>query len=111
MGVTAITSVSEFESAIGTKENIIITFTLKDSRNAQNDSCEAIYPLLEELSGKSEGLKFYKVFINETPDVAQKAGVDMMVLPAYKVYKDGKGPVKTAQGPDPKDLFDLVFSV
>ncbi|KAJ5717820.1 hypothetical protein N7488_003466 [Penicillium malachiteum] len=48
------------------------------------------------------------VIINEHPDVSQKAGVHMMLLPAYKVYKDGKGPVKTAQGPNPVDLFEII---
>ena len=86
----------------------MITFTLENSQNPQNDSCVAINPLFDELSGHHASVKFYKVIINQHPDVSQKAGVDTMLLPAYKVYKDGKGPVKVAQGPNPKDLFDLL---
>ncbi|KAJ6028580.1 hypothetical protein N7540_004156 [Penicillium herquei] len=108
MTVTKITTVAEFTAAIETKERVLISFTLEDSKNPQNDSCEAVNPLFEELSGSNNTVKFYQVIINKTPDVSQKADVDMMLLPSYKLYKDGKGPVKVAQGPNPRDLFDLL---
>ncbi|KAK9850944.1 uncharacterized protein MYU51_011631 [Penicillium brevicompactum] len=115
MTVTNITSLAEFTTAIeataGGKEPAVICFTLENSGNPQNDSCEAVYPLFDELSGQKTSLKFYKVIINQHPDVSQKAGVDTMLLPAYKVYKDGKGPVKVAQGPNPKDFFDLLAGI
>ncbi|KAJ5721609.1 uncharacterized protein N7483_009543 [Penicillium malachiteum] len=60
------------------------------------------------MSGKNSTLKFYQVIINQTPDISEKAGVDMMVLPSYKLYKDGAGPVKSVQGSDAKDLLDII---
>jgi thioredoxin 1 len=50
--------------------------------------CRMLEPVFEELSGEMDGVKFAKVNITESQEIAQKYGV--MSIPTLVLFKDGK---------------------
>jgi len=50
--------------------------------------CRLITPILEELSGRMDSVRFVKVDIDESPDVAQKYAVTG--VPTLVVFKGGE---------------------
>ncbi|MCP4647597.1 MAG: thioredoxin [bacterium] len=62
--------------------------------------CRMLGPIFEELSGEMEGVKFAKVDITASEDLAKKFGV--MSIPTIILLKDGKE-VDRMMGAVPKD--------
>ena len=62
--------------------------------------CRMLGPIFEELSGEMEGVKFAKVDITASEDLAKKFGVQS--IPTIILLKDGKE-VDRMMGAVPKD--------
>ena len=62
--------------------------------------CQMIAPIIEEISNEKTGVSFYKVNVDETPEVAIKYGVSS--IPTLLIFKDGEL-VNKAVGAYPKE--------
>jgi len=49
--------------------------------------CKAIAPRVAQLSEKMSNVKFYKIDVDEVPDVAQELGIRAM--PTFLLFKNG----------------------
>lgn len=49
--------------------------------------CKVIAPKVVEMSKTYGGARFYKVDVDEVPDVAQE--LDIRAMPTFKLFKDG----------------------
>ena len=67
--------------------------------------CKVIAPKVVEFSKKYESARFYKVDIDEVPDVAQELGIRAM--PTFKIFKDGEE-FQTVVGMNPPGLEKAV---
>ena len=62
--------------------------------------CKMFAPVLEELAGEFDGrADFYKLNIDEHPELAAKFGIEL--IPTVILFKDGKA-AKRLVGPQPK---------
>ncbi len=50
--------------------------------------CQMITPIIEEISNEKTDVKFFKVNVDETPEVAIKYGVSS--IPTLLIFKDGE---------------------
>ena len=50
--------------------------------------CKVIAPIIEEISNKIKDIKFYKLDVDESPDIASQ--YDVMGIPTLILFKDGK---------------------
>jgi thioredoxin 1 len=50
--------------------------------------CKVIAPVIVGYSKKYPNARFYKIDVDEVPDVAQELGIRAM--PTFKVFKDGE---------------------
>ena len=62
--------------------------------------CQMIAPIIEEISNEKTDVNFFKVNVDETPDVAIKYGVSS--IPTLLIFKDGEL-VNKAVGAYPKE--------
>lgn len=67
--------------------------------------CKAIAPLLVKLSDKYTDAKFYKIDVDELPDVAAELGVRAM--PTLFLFKDGQK-VEQVTGANPSAIEAMV---
>ena len=63
--------------------------------------CKMIAPKVVEYSKKYTDARFYKVDVDEVPDVAQELGIRAM--PTFKLFKDGED-FETVMGANPVAL-------
>jgi len=98
-GVHNVTSTAEFKEVIKSGAVIIDAFA------TWCGPCKQIAPLLTQLSKANENVKFYKVDVDELPDVAQELGVRAM--PTIFLYKDGEK-VEQVTGANPPAITALV---
>lgn len=50
--------------------------------------CQMIAPIIEEISNEKAEVKFFKINVDETPDVAIKYGVSS--IPTLLIFKNGE---------------------
>lgn len=50
--------------------------------------CRMMGPVFEELSNEKENVKFYKINVDESGEIAQQYGV--MSIPTFIVFEDGQ---------------------
>ncbi|QKX63369.1 uncharacterized protein TRUGW13939_10539 [Talaromyces rugulosus] len=100
MGVTVLSGKAQFDELINSGKIIIIDFWAPWC-----GPCRIISPVFEKLSGEISGPEFYKVDVDEEPDIAQEVGVRAM--PTFVAFKDG-GKVGELVGADPSRLTELV---
>ena len=62
--------------------------------------CQMIAPIIEEISNEKAEVNFFKVNVDETPEVAIKYGVSS--IPTLLIFKDGEL-VNKAVGAYPKE--------
>ena len=84
------------------KTNILFFHSASEFKSASADSgimvldcfatwcgpCKAIAPHVVTLSGQYPGVRFYKVDVDEVPDLAQELGVRAM--PTFLIFKNGE---------------------
>jgi len=83
MTVQEINSLEEFKTLTAEDQYVAIDFWAEWC-----GPCRMISPVYDKLSGETEGVKFYKVNVDDQPEIAQEAGV--RVLPTFKLFKNGK---------------------
>lgn len=82
--VSQITSAAEFDSAIAQDKLVVVDFFA-----TWCGPCKMIAPMLEKFSTQyAEGAVFYKVDVDELPEVAKKS--DVSAMPTLIFYKSGK---------------------
>ncbi|KAL8814779.1 MAG: hypothetical protein Q9223_006027 [Gallowayella weberi] len=82
-GVHNITSKSEYDAALKDTSLMII-----DCMATWCGPCKVIAPEIVKLSNSHPAARFYKLDIDEVPDVAQELGVRAM--PTFIIFKDGE---------------------
>ncbi|KAF8523222.1 thioredoxin-like protein [Gautieria morchelliformis] len=100
MVVKAVTSLTEFKEIISSGKVSVFDFWA-----TWCGPCRVISPIFEKLSAENDTLDFYKVDIDEQPDISQEVGIRS--LPSFMVFKDGEK-VADMIGALPKDLGNLV---
>lgn len=80
--VQQVSSVQEFEEALKFDGLVVIDFFA-----VWCGPCKAISPVLEQLSGRYNSVKFVKIDVDALPALAQKYGVTAM--PTFKFVKGG----------------------
>lgn len=70
--------------------------------------CQMMGPVIEELSGEVQDVKFVKINVDEQPELAAQFGV--MSIPMFLMMKDGKE-VKKTLGAMPKNQLADFFGI
>ncbi|KAE8327881.1 thioredoxin [Aspergillus sergii] len=84
MGVTEIKTPAEFqEKVVDSKEPVVVDFFA-----TWCGPCRIIAPTIEKFSNENQGVKFYKVDIEELSTVAADLGIASM--PTFVFFKDGQ---------------------
>ncbi|SCV99644.1 LAFE_0A07734g1_1 [Lachancea fermentati] len=81
--VSQITSASQFADAIKADKLVVVDFFA-----TWCGPCKMIAPMLEKFAAEYSQADFYKIDVDEVPDVAQSQEVSAM--PTIKFYKSGK---------------------
>ena len=68
--------------------------------------CKMMAPVVEELSNEINTAVFYKVNVDECPEIAKKYGI--MSIPTFIVFEDGQ-PVNKQLGAMPKDVLEQLL--
>ncbi|CAI7621981.1 thioredoxin [Penicillium manginii] len=84
MSVAEITSKADFLAKILNSEDLVVL----DCWAPWCGPCKAISPKIEELSQNHTEAKFYKVDVDQVPDVAQELGIRAM--PTIIYFKKGE---------------------
>ncbi|KAI4106780.1 MAG: hypothetical protein L6R37_001982 [Teloschistes peruensis] len=82
-GVHNLSSKSDYTSALSDPSLMII-----DCMATWCAPCKVIAPEIVKLSNTYPGARFYKLDVDEVPDVAQELGVRAM--PTFVIFKDGQ---------------------
>ena len=70
--------------------------------------CQMIAPIIEEISNEKTDVSFYKINVDETPEIAIKYGVSS--IPTLLVFKNGEI-VNKAVGAYPKEAIVKLLEV
>ncbi|KAF8580116.1 thioredoxin [Ramaria rubella] len=81
MGVKEVKSLAEFKEIINSDEVSVFDFWA-----TWCGPCRVISPVFEKLSKEIEGIKYYKVDVDEQPDIAEEVGIRS--LPTFKAFKN-----------------------
>ncbi|KAL3233053.1 Thioredoxin-1 [Nakaseomyces bracarensis] len=81
--VKQISSAAEFDSAIAVDKLVVVDFFA-----TWCGPCKMIAPMIEKFANEYSTADFYKVDVDELPEVAQKNEVSAM--PTMVLYKNGK---------------------
>lgn len=87
---------SEFQSEVLNGEGVALVDLFADWCMP----CQMIAPIIEEISNEKAEVKFFKINVDETPEVAIKYGVSS--IPTLLIFKDGEL-VNKAVGAYPKE--------
>ncbi|KAF2750191.1 thioredoxin [Sporormia fimetaria CBS 119925] len=97
MGVHNLASKPDWDKALEDKDTLIVL----DCFATWCGPCKVIAPQVVKLSDKYPTAKFYKIDVDEVPDVAQELGVRAM--PTFYFFKNGDK-VAEVVGANPKAL-------
>ena len=75
---------SEFQSEVLNGEGVALVDLFADWCMP----CQMIAPIIEEISNEKSDVKFFKINVDETPDVAIKYGVSS--IPTLLIFKNGE---------------------
>ncbi len=70
--------------------------------------CQMIAPIIEEISNEKADVKFFKINVDETPEVAIKYGVSS--IPTLLIFKNGEL-VNKAVGAYPKEKIIKLLEI
>ncbi|CCX16790.1 thioredoxin TrxA [Pyronema domesticum] len=85
--VTVIANKAEFDAAIAQDKLVVL-----DMHATWCGPCKQVAPKIEALSKEETNVAFYKIDVDEVPDVASELGVRAM--PTFYFYREG---VKVAE--------------
>jgi len=97
MGVHNLEKASDFQTALEDKDTVIVL----DCFATWCGPCKIIAPKVVEFSNTYPQAKFYKIDVDEVPDVAEKLGIRAM--PTFMIFKNGEK-VGEVVGANPKAL-------
>ncbi|KAG8688740.1 hypothetical protein FRC12_002671 [Ceratobasidium sp. 428] len=100
MGVTEVKTLEEFKKIINSEKPSIFDFWA-----TWCGPCRVISPIFEQLSGRTDGVDFYKVDVDDAADIAQEVGIRAM--PTFMIFKNG-AKVADLVGANPGGLEALV---
>lgn len=95
---------SEFENEVLNGKGIALVDLFADWCGP----CQMIAPIIEEISNEKTDVNFFKVNVDDTPEVAIKYGVSS--IPTLLVFKDGEL-VNKAVGAYPKEAIIKLLEV
>lgn len=75
---------SEFRSEVEEKQGVVVV----DFFATWCGPCKMLAPVFEELSGEVEGVRFYKVDVDQALDIARKFAIT--TVPTMIIFKDGE---------------------
>ena len=87
---------SEFQSEVLNSDGVALVDLFADWCMP----CQMIAPIIEEISNEKVDVKFFKINVDETPEVAIKYGVSS--IPTLLIFKNGEL-VNKAVGAYPKE--------
>ena len=87
---------SEFQSEVLNSDGVALVDLFADWCM----HCQMIAPIIEEISNEKVDVKFFKINVDETPEVAIKYGVSS--IPTLLIFKNGEL-VNKAVGAYPKE--------
>ncbi|KAK3069019.1 thioredoxin trx1 [Teratosphaeriaceae sp. CCFEE 6253] len=96
-GVHNLKNKAEFDSALETKDSLMVL----DCFATWCGPCKVIAPQVVKFSDTYENARFYKLDVDEVPDVAQELSVRAM--PTFLLFKNGEK-VGEVVGANPKAL-------
>jgi len=102
MTVTPITSYADFQKIIAQDKPVVIDFWA-----TWCGPCRFISPIFEQLSEKLDTVDFYKVDVDEQPDISQEAGIRAM--PTFIAFSKG-AKIDELVGADKNGLEGLIAS-
>lgn len=100
--VAAITSASDFDKAIAVDKLVVVDFFA-----VWCGPCKMISPMVDKFSTEYTQADFYKVDVDELPEVAKKNEVSSM--PTFILFKGGK-PVAKVVGANPAAVKQAIAS-
>lgn len=95
-----LTNLHEFETAMKAESLSLVDFFADWC-----GPCKAIAPHLQKLSEKYPNVNFYKINVDESPDIAGALGISAM--PTFVLFKEGKGLGKVV-GADPRGVEEAI---
>lgn len=98
--ISHISNLQEFETAMKQQNISVVDFFA-----TWCGPCKMVAPHLQKLSEKYPDVKFYKVDVDESPDIAGALGVSAM--PTFMLFREGKGLGKIV-GADPRGVEEAV---
>merc|ERR1712113_1048451 len=96
-GVHNLTSRADFDTAMATKDTLMVL----DCFATWYGPCKVIAPQVVKMSDTYKDARFYKIDVDDVPDVAQELGVRAM--PTFFLFKNGEK-VSEVVGANPKAL-------
>ena len=94
---------ADFDQAVNAGDDLVVV----DFFATWCGPCKMLGPVLEELAGEMEGqADFYKLDIDEAPDIANRFGV--MSVPTLVLFQDGQE-IKRTLGFQPKSKLKALF--
>jgi thioredoxin 1 len=96
MGVQNLESKSKFDEALNDNKFVVL-----DCFATWCGPCKIISPVVEKYSGIYTNAKFFKLDVDEVPDVSQELGIRAM--PTFLFFKDGEK-VGEVVGANPKAI-------
>lgn len=98
--IKQLSTLEEFETVIKSKNLSIVDFFA-----TWCGPCKAISPHLQKFNEQYSEVNFYKVDVDESPEIAGALGVSAM--PTFILFKDGKGLGKVV-GADPRGVKEAI---
>ncbi|EKM61650.1 uncharacterized protein PHACADRAFT_248378 [Phanerochaete carnosa HHB-10118-sp] len=102
MSVTAVNSLAQFHELINGDKPVVFDFWA-----TWCGPCKVISPIFEKLSEQFPHIDFYKVDVDQQPEISQEAGVRAM--PTFYLFRNGQK-VKELVGANPQSLQQLLAS-
>merc|ERR1712154_744248 len=96
-GVHNLTSRADFDTAMATKDTLMVL----DCFATWCGPCKVIAPQVVKMSDTYKDARFYKIDVDDVPEVAQELGVRAM--PTFFLFKNGEK-VSEVVGANPKAL-------